>query len=283
MATQELSLAEAILHQYGHRSLDLREALERCTHDLSEPAVHELRLAARHLEPVLDVLRRLDPTGRDQRRTRKTVRRILEATSDLRDLQLQGMRLAHMPGRAALRRALLNMIALEERKERRKVRKRTDHFALRKGIRTHLRSSPPFTERAAQKALGAVVGRRMDRLHRRIVELDAAEPRSLHRVRVALKRLRYVVDAFHDYLPPALARERTKLKRLQERLGHWHDERLFTDRSIQHVGELPPRLRAGCRALAEEMTSWSAAEQQRLAVLIRRTRFRDHATLRHGR
>lgn len=283
MAGQARSLAEAIIHEHGHRTLDLQEALESCAHDLSEPALHELRLAARHLEPVLYVLRRLIPADKEQRRTRKAVRRILHVTSDLRDLQLQSMRLAHMPGREALRQALLKMTTLEERKERRTVRKRTDRSASKKAMRANLRTYPTFTDQAAKEALRSLVDRRVERLQRRITELDASDPHSLHRVRVALKRLRYVVEAFHEHLPPALARERPKLKRLQERLGHWHDERLFTDRLVQYEGDLPPRLRPGCRALAEKMTSWSAVEQQRLTALFLRTRFRDHASLRHGR
>jgi CHAD domain-containing protein len=283
MAGQARSLAEAVIHQHAHRSLDLQEALERCTHDLSEPAVHELRLAARHLEPVLDLLRRLIPADKDQRRTRKAVRRILEVTSDLRDLQIQTIRLAHMPGREALSKALRSMTTFEERKERRRVWKRTDHFTWKTARLAGNHSLPAFPDKAAHEALRSLVDRRVDRLQRRIAELDATEPRSLHCVRVSAKRLRYVLEAFHEHLPPALVRERPKLKRLQERLGHWHDERLFTDRSIQRVEELPPRLRPVCRALAEEMMSWSAVEQQRLTALVRRTRFRDHATLRHGR
>jgi CHAD domain-containing protein len=104
--------------------------------------------------------------------------------------------------------------------------------------------------------------------------LDAKDPRSLHRVRVALKRHRYLLDAFRHHLTPKLDAERPLLKRLQQRLGAWHDERLFADRLEACAGDLPRQLRTECRALALGRRDLAQAEQHRLVTLLTKKRFR---------
>jgi len=243
----------------------MQEALERCGRELTEPAVHALRLAARHLAPVVEVFHALDPDNRRSRRLREHLRRILDLTGALRDIQLRRIHLEATVGDGSLRNALLARTDREERKEERKVRKELDRLALERKVQRGLRALGPIADTDAELVLRATLEKGRQRLHRRILKLRADRPRTLHRVRVAVKRHRYLLESFALHLPPVHTTHRRTLKRLQERLGHWHDEWILAEWLLAGQKDLRPILRARSVTLTTERMAWCEAEQRRLA------------------
>ncbi len=244
--------------------------MARCAHDLSETAVHELRLAARHLSPVLEVGLEMEPGNNALRKTRKQLRRILELTSDLRDIQLRRIRLPRTLGPGLLLNALIARTVREEQAEQRQVRKGLKRTSRQRMFRRDLDALGKFTGTAGRKALDAAMGASRKRLRRRIADLNADGPRSLHRVRVAVKRHRYLVGSFALQLPPLQRAQGPKLERLQQRLGRWHDERLLAEWIEAQQHELRPALRSACASLAKDRMAWCELEQHRLVRAVER-------------
>lgn len=264
-------LSGVIDRQLRRQLLFLEEALEDCVRDPSEPHVHELRLAARHLAPVLEVCQVLMPKDRYLRRARKRMRKLLRLTGPLRDLHVRTSHLLARSGSGALREALIRRTTKELRAEQRSVRAGLARVRDKSRPRTRFLDLPEFTARRIQNAIERVLARRHAGMRKRIMKLRAGNARDLHRARVAMKRYRNMVEAFHDRLPPSIAGQRSLLKRHQQRSGEWHDEHLLAVWLLRVEARLPRALRASCGSMAERVKAWCAAEEGQLIKALKRS------------
>lgn len=146
-------------------------------------------------------------------------------------------------------------------------------------------STPPH----AQRALGKLVARRIDRAHRTLLERGRAitpdtPAEKVHSLRKDAKRLRYLLECFGSLLP-AKARKQfvQRLKALQDNLGEHQDAEVHVDmlRGVAHelhergaspdtmvaIGQLPERLdqrRLAARAeFAERFAAYDTPATQR--------------------
>ncbi|MBL8000743.1 MAG: CHAD domain-containing protein [Flavobacteriales bacterium] len=278
MSSSDTDLMMALCGSHRERVRALRDALDHCRGNNGEPAVHALRLAARHLQPLLDIQKRLSPGDEKARRLRKAVRRIIDLTNDLRDLQTHVLRLAAMPGKGELRRALLDMAAKEEARQRRRVGRKLERIVVKPG---KFRCEALRTK-AVRAAMKATCEASRARMQRRIARLDDQDPAGLHRVRVAVKRHRYLLVV----LDMQAAREQrtlaASLERMQHRLGDWHDARMFAERLQAAAASLAPRQRARCVKLAREESTAAQAMQRRLIAQLRHERPTRQSHRAHG-
>jgi CHAD domain-containing protein len=188
---------------------DWVRAIER--HETAVPerkAVHQMRVAARRLRATLRLLglREVDPE----------VKRLQDALGDVRDLQLQ---VDWLKGRDDdLRRARQAELRKAEQgleRQLRAWRSRTLPALLEAAVDD---SSP--SARTAAKLLR----RRLDRLERR---LDRARsrltPKVLHRARVSVKQVSYLLEVAKGVLPKKATSLQSDLKTLQASLGELHD------------------------------------------------------------
>ena len=186
----------------------LREIEEHESGLPGEDAVHRMRIAARRLRAGLRLarLRELDAA----------VKALQDALGQLRDLQLETQWLR---GRdAALARA-------------REARLRKAESALQGTLRRwRTRTLPAILEAAAQappvhgSRARKVVGKRLGRLEERLEDARARPtPRSMHRARISVKQVRYLVEVGKPGLPSGTARILAELKPLQASLGQLHD------------------------------------------------------------
>ncbi len=171
-------------------------------------AVHQMRVAARHLRAALWLLelRQLDPA----------VKRLQDALGKVRDLQLQvdwlegRDRRLHRARQAQLRKA-------EHALERQlgSWRSRTLPVLLDASAGD---SSP--SARTAAKLLR----KRLDRLEERLEQARSRlTPKALHRARISVKGVRYLLEVAKDSLPKKAAALESDLKALQASLGELHD------------------------------------------------------------
>jgi CHAD domain-containing protein len=188
---------------------DRLSALERYESAVPEQeAVHQMRVAARRLRAALRVLqlRGLDPS----------VKQLQDALGDVRDLQLQ---IQWLRGRDA--------VLCREREARLRKAEQSLSSQLR---RWHSRTLPallgaagdPFTPSA--RKLSKMLRKRLDRLEER---LEAARsrltPKALHRARISVKQVRYILDVLGDVVPKKASGLDADLKTLQASLGELHD------------------------------------------------------------
>ncbi len=133
------------------------------------------------------------------------------------------------------------------------------------------RAAPPADDTAAGTHVLAYVRRQV----RAIVEYDPAVrrevPDSVHRMRVATRRLRSCLRTFRDVLDPgATDPVRNELRWLAAELGVERDREVMAERLATRLAEVPPRLRIGPvdqRLGADAHTRHDAIKEGLLAAL----------------
>lgn len=233
-----------------------------------EPAVHALRLELRALEPLLEVARAASPLSAGPRKARKALRALLDATGPLRDSQLRELALRH--GGAAMAAGLRQRAARERKRHERACRRALR--AIKAGSWRGLLASPlhPLDQRAVRKALRLALQRRRARLRQRIEALRPGDAVALHRARVALKRYRSLITAFESQAGPGAVALLPALKRLQRRLGDWHDARLRAEWLRSAAASLPTAQRRVCEREARGLLAACAREEAALIRALRR-------------
>jgi CHAD domain-containing protein len=186
------------------------KALRRCRKRLSEKSVHKLRIETRRLLAQLELLRSLI-AGREYRKAQRGLKRQLRASTLLRDAQVQ---LPQVRALLAKRPELEPVFRHLEKKER--SLRRLAGRELRGGNRL-LRRLRAIGEDAAKELCAPEPSRRLREAVRlalrrasgRLAEFRAGPPRDdagIHRLRVALKKLRYMAESLPaglSFLTPA--------------------------------------------------------------------------------
>lgn len=220
---QPLNLLAGPLRAGIRRLLRARSA---CLQRLSEDHVHELRRAARRAQPLLAVLKRIAPKEKGVLEAQRSVRRILEHTGPLRDAQVRLPVVMELVREGRLRPSARKRATLEVRNERRSVHDGSalaDIHPLQQVLRTPV---DRLTGPRVLQAMEQVRVRWAGRLQHRIDELTPKDTVSLHRARIALKRYRYLLEAFPEVWKEA-APTGVSLSELQARLGRWNDARML--------------------------------------------------------
>lgn len=233
-------------------------------------AIHDMRVASRRLQQVLDLLYPPPPPG-EIRGLRRKIRRARRALSDARncDVLIQRVRPASRRKRAARREV---WIAVEHFL----LERRAEHFerALRKLSKVNLAVFYIHLKRTLFPGNGGApaenhhshhahaqastqpipsgefylrIGDSLGKLHqafRSQVELAERDPSApvVHGVRIAAKRLRYFVEVLADFEVSGSAEALAWLRGLQTHLGNWHDFEILEELMIEMVAR-PPFLR----------------------------------------
>jgi CHAD domain-containing protein len=224
-----------------NRSSNLVRLLERRSRALhrhlpraiagDDTGVHQARVASRRLREAVPVLTDGLNGSRRGKACRK-IRRLTRALGTVRELDVTLQLLEQMGEKPGVsRQALVDVRAhvIEERERRRgMMRERlaavnADKLARRlESVRVALLAPTP--EHNWRAALASRIAKRARRLDHAIAAAGQIyAPEALHQVRIAAKKLRYVVEIANESgAAPAVATVRT-LKRVQDTLGRLHD------------------------------------------------------------
>ena len=193
-----------------------------------DTGVHQARVASRRLREGLPVLAAGLKRGR---KARRKVRHVTQALGTVREMDVTVQILDELARKPGIPRDALEDVrghVLAERERRRtvmlsrlrelntaKLARRLDEVALELSI----------VETAAWRdALAARITRRAKRFAAAIEQAGQIyAPHSLHQVRIATKKLRYVLELAADTGTAAARRPVAVLKRLQETLGRLND------------------------------------------------------------
>lgn len=185
-------------------------------------AVHDLRVALRRCRTMAEALSEVNP-GTGWRKLKKSSRGLFHALGVLRDTQVEKewVRKRGAPD-DPIRRYMLRVLSLEERKHREAAEQALNKFD-RKEWR---RLSKKLSHKAQFFPLESVVFQRLALAGlNELVELyqRARKGRSRvawHRLRIGLKRFRYIVE---NFLPQRYEVWGEDLRHLQDLLGDVHD------------------------------------------------------------
>jgi CHAD domain-containing protein len=228
-----------------------RRTLKRCQKQASEEAVHDLRVATRRLLSALDIVRSWRADG-DLRRARRRLKRHLARFGPLRDVQVQLLLIDKLlpafPG-------LQGFAAALTKRERKLVRRlRTQVKAVKTGkLRRSMRALA-----AARQAQWAAVLEAVDAAFQRVVDcrraLDPSETTTIHRMRVAFKKFRYMVEAISPGLKAVTASQLKAMNAFQDSMGAIQDLEVFLGSlqqfARQHAGVSEETLIGVCRELS---------------------------------
>jgi len=207
-------------------------------------AIHDMRVASRRLQQVLDLLYP-KPRPPELRRLRRQIRRCRQVLGDVRncDVMLQFVGRSLGRKRSARREAwtAAQHFLLMRRSESflRAVRKlgKINLAVIYVNLKEFLHHDKGHTPSAEHHAHGAGVLRpsfakdltnalesAWSRFEEQI-ELSHRSPRPevIHGVRIATKRLRYLLEVFHEFGVSGSADALVWLRQLQNHLGNWHD------------------------------------------------------------
>jgi CHAD domain-containing protein len=221
-----------------------------------EDAVHDLRVALRRTRTALEVGRSV--FGRfysDE--VRGALRGVQRATGALRDEEVLLELVSSLHVTHASVPHWLECRRDRERRLRRQLVGLIETGQLDRGLDLldallAFRVNPSRDRRLAKFARRAVAGARRQVDRRRASRID--DPLTLHQLRIAYKRLRYVVEMFADALPSDLTALAQSASRMQNRLGAVHDvdvalgcvrrARALTDEARREVLAEMERMRA---------------------------------------
>ncbi|OIQ90698.1 inorganic triphosphatase [mine drainage metagenome] len=135
-------------------------------------------------------------------------------------------------------------------------------------LATALLQRPAFIEPAAEETIAVFASDRLKRLRKRVLELARAastdDPGSLHRLRIAIKRLRYALEFFSPLCSgKALQRLLRSLGALQDELGQLNDL-ANAGVLLMHCAGDDPRLREAVSLVG----GWHASRHRELLARI---------------
>lgn len=181
-----------------------RGQFKTCLREFSEEAVHDLRVAARRLLAVLDIVREVVPQPYVQK-TRRLLKDQLDELDELRDVQVMLVEVLE---------ALPSLPQLEifqpylDRREKSLMRlahqrtKLSRLFALKKGVE-RIRSTlmQQAKDVSSPSALLQAVDRAYAKAWRAYIEIDARKLATIHQARIAFKKFRYMAEVISPLLP----------------------------------------------------------------------------------
>jgi CHAD domain-containing protein len=202
-----------------------RAQRKECQRQFSEENVHDLRVATRRLLAVLDVIRAVEAQARVQK-MRRVLKNQLDSLDDLRDVQVMEAAIgASLPGSPQLA-AFHSHLQKRERRLLRAARKLVGnsrpaaHRKRIKKIRSHVR------ERSSGRAPATNLMRAADTAYGRVlqayIDLDD-QAASIHRLRIAFKKFRYVIEVLLPLLPSLPQDNLGRMHAYQSRMGDIQD------------------------------------------------------------
>ncbi|MCW5553973.1 MAG: CHAD domain-containing protein [Verrucomicrobiae bacterium] len=205
-----------------------RRRLARCQARFSEDSVHELRIETRRMLALLDLFRALG-IGDSLKKLRRVYNERLDAFDELRDTHVQLLllkpRWADFPEARALESGLQQR---EQRltEELRRVIRRMKPVRLErrlKAIEKELRK----TARAAARGGANVAATALREVFASVLELrrqvDRRDTETIHRLRVAFKRFRYLSELLQPLFPRLTNKRLRRMQDFQTLMGDIQD------------------------------------------------------------
>ena len=254
----------AVEGRWHRLAAELERNRRRCT----EPGIHDLRVATRRLLAVLDLADAALP-GEVSPRSRRMLRRYLKSFSPLRDCHVRIVMLGGLTRRFTVVRPLLGEARLLEKELVRnagRVIVRLDAAAFEREVSAvalalaSLEDTPARTS-AAAAVLAGVAAKKYLRVAARGRKLTAGNTKTIHRLRVAFKEYRYVMEAILPVFPGVGKSHLRAMNAFQDRMGEIQDIEVL----IGVVGKFA--VRRGAAFPASVLNLQRHLAQRRLALV----------------
>ena len=234
--------------------------LARTRKRATEKAIHDLRVSIRRLAAVLDVIK-IIVSSSNLTKTRKRLKRLLGALSELRDVQVQIVTVRQLAGEFPVLNLFLTLLLVREKQIVRQIHVELRDFhveqvdpgiiQIEKDLQTVL-ADPALRDAARAMVLGTLA-----KTFSRTVQLKPAalsgKGNSIHRLRIAFKRFRYTVEALEAILPNVTGRMKKSMNSYQVRMGNIQDMDVLVSSIRSHAKKHPRADQEQFRKLIEQL------------------------------
>jgi CHAD domain-containing protein len=181
-----------------------RNELKRCQKEPSEEAIHDLRVVTRRLLALVDMLRAVSPHPRFQK-MRRTFKDQLDNLDDLRDTQVMLMEVSETVDVLPELTPFQEYLTKREKRFLRSTAKEIKLFKSR-GFRKRIDSTHKALLKKKgkgfqQEILLQIVDDAYEAALRRYRRIEPTQPGTIHRLRIAFKKFRYMVEIVHPLVP----------------------------------------------------------------------------------
>jgi CHAD domain-containing protein len=224
------TLSKAILQSLQDRWKRFRKELRSLKKKLTADAVHDGRIACRRLLSTLAAIG--PPIGRKHvRGLERDLKKLLGSLGPLRDVQVELETIRRFKSTFSRISSFRSHLLAEENKLGRRVALQTGKLRakrIRKGVRDigrrlhQMNGSLRAQSKGARGLLGEL-DEAFSAVRKKRRALDPTDVATLHRVRVALKKFRYMVEALQPILRSFDPTHLDRLRTLQGRMGDLHD------------------------------------------------------------
>ena len=199
--------------------------LKTCRREFSEEAVHDFRVATRRLLSSLDLLRAVMPDPGIQK-TRRILKDQLDNLDDLRNVQVLLADIAETIHEIPALQPFQGYLQRKEKKLLRMAHKAIKSLkieSLLKRIKKISRAIETFQQTDLDGSLFSAVDEAYVIVNQRYALVDPGQPATIHRVRIAFKKFRYMIEVIYPFLQNPAPDYLKKLQNYQAAMGDIQD------------------------------------------------------------
>jgi CHAD domain-containing protein len=199
--------------------------LKTCRREFSEEAVHDFRVAARRLLSSLDLLRSVMQDPRIQK-MRRILKDQLDNLDDLRDVQVLLADISEIIHETPALHPFQEYLQHKEKKLLRVARKEIKSLkiaSLSKRIQKLNQTIEAFKQVDLDMSLFSAVDEAYAIVNQRYALVDPSQPVTIHRVRLAFKKFRYMIEAIYPILQNVPADYMKRMHDYQVAMGDIQD------------------------------------------------------------
>ena len=206
-----------------------RRALKRCRAEFSNEAVHDLRVATRRMLAFIQLLNSITPRPR----LRKLVRAFkdqLDVFDDLRDTQVSLAKIAEIIHELPQLQDFQEHLQFAEERLSRTLRKKIKKLEISE-VAKRIRKTHESIEAKTNDGLESNLIQAVDHAYlvtkQRHGLVDRSRPATIHRVRVAFKSFRYMVESIQPLLNEFPLENLKRMNSYQTLMGEIQDAEVF--------------------------------------------------------
>ena len=231
-STPNWFLLEALENRWKKYRLELK----RCRAEFSTEAVHDVRVALRRLLSVMQLLNSIEQRPR-LRKLRRALKGQLDEFDDLRDTQVMLAEVSRVLSELPQLEEFQSHLERCEKKLLKDLRKKVRNFDLM-GITRPVRKTRELLKAEKKTDVAAAIFRSVDEAfwiaRQKYEQVDRAHPATIHRLRVAFKKFRYMLEIAHPLLENFPSENLKRMHDYQSLMGEIQDADIFLQTLDDH-------------------------------------------------
>jgi CHAD domain-containing protein len=220
-----MNMPTLLLDSLNTRWYKYHANLKTCRREFTEEAVHDFRVAARRLLSFLDLLRTVVQDPRVQK-TRRILKKQLDNLDDLRDMQVLLADIYETIHETPALQPFQEYLQHKEKKLLRTAHKEIKSLKLA-GLSRRIQKLSKTIDALKQTDLDLSLFLAVDEayviVNQRYALIDPRQPASIHRLRIAFKKFRYMVEVIYPILQNSMPDYLERMHNYQTTMGDIQD------------------------------------------------------------